>query len=181
MPQLFSLLARRLPARSASAFLGLLLLGALSPAHAITGTIAGTLEERLLLSRCSDAYAYPDFTLTLKTGQKFAVTSNGRTYTGTFTKNAAQTTLVFTMDAASKTRLASTVARMASRLCGATVTVSAYSTPVIKLNLVYGSTRAATCNIYGSMTVTATGRTIYGSGSANYRLLVNSACFEGKP
>jgi len=45
-----------------------LLLGGLQSAHAITGTVTGSLDERLLLSACDDGYSYPSFTLYLKTG-----------------------------------------------------------------------------------------------------------------
>jgi len=150
-------------------------------AHAITGTISGTLYERLLLSSCDDSYDYPDFKLYLKTGQKFSLTSNGRTFTGTFTKNAAQTSLVFTLDAASKSRLAGVLGRSASSLCGATVSVSSFSAPIFRASLAYGASKSSTCNISGSMSVSATGRTAFGAGSAKYLVNIYSACFTGRP
>jgi len=150
-------------------------------AHAITGTISGTLYERLLLSACTDGYDYPDFKLYLKTGQHFSLVADGRTFTGTFTKNAAQTYLVFTLDAASKSRLAGAVGRSASSLCGATVSISSYTAPIFRTSLAYGASKSSTCNISGSMSVSATGRTAFGSGSAKYLINVYSACFTGKP
>ena len=158
-----------------------LLLGGLQSAHAITGTVTGSLDERLLLSACDDGYSYPSFTLYLKTGGHFSLRVTGRTYTGTFTRNSSQTALVFTLDSASRTRLAKAVALSASRLCGTTVTVTSYTAPVFKVALSYGASRTATCNITGSMAVSATGRTAYGSGSAKYRVYVAQACFTGKP
>lgn len=158
-----------------------LLLGGLQSAHAITGTVTGTFDERLLLSACDDGYQYPSFTLYLKTGGRFSLRVTGRTYTGTFTRNSSQTSLVFTLDSASRTRLAKAVGSYASSLCGATVTVTRYTAPVFKVALAYGASREETCNITGSMSVSATGRTAYGSGSAKYRVYVAQACFTGKP
>ena len=153
----------------------------LRPAHAITGTVTGTFDARLLMSSCTDGYSYNAFTLYLKPGGSFSLRVPGRTYTGTFRRNSSQTALVFTLDSASRIRLVKTVALSASSLCGTTVTVTSYTAPVFKVALVYGGSRTSTCNITGSMSVSATGRTAYGSGSAKYRVYVAQACFTGKP
>lgn len=159
----------------------LFLSGSVQSALAITGTVTGTFDERLLLSACADGYKYPSFTLYLKTGGYFSLRTVGRTYTGTFTRNSSQTSLVFTLDAASRTRLKNAVALYASSLCGTTVTVSSYTPPVFKVALAYGASRSSTCNITGAMSVSATGRTAYGSGTAKYQVYVAQACFTGKP
>ena len=153
----------------------------LRPALAITGTVTGTFDARLLMSSCTDGYRYDDFTLYLKRGGYFTLRVPGRTYTGTFTRNSSQTALVFRLDSASRIRLVKTVALSASSLCGTNVTVTSYTAPIFKVALAYGESREETCNITGSMAVSATGRTAYGSGSAKYRVYVAQACFTGKP
>ena len=153
----------------------------LRPAYAITGTVTGKFDESLVLSACAEGYASPSFTLYLKTGGKFSLKVSGRVFTGTFTRNASQTSLVFTLDTASRNRLAAAVARWASSRCGATVTITRYSAPVFKVGIRYGASRSSSCNISGAMSVSATGRTDYGSGSARYRVAIWEACFEGKP
>ena len=61
------------------------------------------------------------------------------------------------------------------------MTVTSYTAPVFKVALSYGSSRSATCNITGSMSVSATGHTAYGSGTAKYLVYVAQACFSGRP
>ena len=145
-------------------FAVLLSLLTVSSAQAITGTISGYGRDYLYAQGCGSDSSYGPFKITLRTGRKWRMDDDsGAVYTGSFTSDSSLRNLVLKLDSSSESRLVSVLRRWGSNLCGTSVRVKANSKPVVTIRF-----SANFKLVSGKLTMTATGKTEFGSGSARY-------------
>lgn len=157
-------------------FVALLSLLVVSSAQAITGTISGYGRDYLSTSSCGADSSYGPFKITLRTGRKWRMDDDsGAVYTGWFTSDSSQRNLVLKLDSSSESRLVSVLRRWGSNLCGTNVRVKSHSRPVVTIRFSADFKVAS-----GKLTMTATGKTEFGSGSARYTAQFTGATFRGK-
>ena len=153
--------------------LSLLVVGS---AHAITGTISGDGRDSLSTDGCGSDSSYGPFKITLRTGRKWRMEGDsGAIYTGSFTSDSSQRNLVLKLDSSSEKRLVSVLKRWGSNLCGTDVRIKSHSKPMVTIRLNANFKLAS-----GKLTMTATGKTDFGSGSAKYTAQFSGAAFKGK-
>ena len=144
--------------------------------YAITGTISGDAHETLITSGCDSGDGYTHFDLLLRTGHKWRmVVDSGYSYSGTFTSDSGQRNLVLSFDSASESRFVNLERQNASSLCNTSVRIKSHSKPVAKLRF-----NPSFTSVSGTLTMTATGKTDFGSGSARYTARFSGATFKGR-
>lgn len=153
-----------------------LLFVGMQPAYAITGTITGDADETLVISGCDSGEGFTHFSLSLRTGRKWRmVVDSGYAFSGSFTSDSGQRNIVLSFDSASESRFVNLERRNASSLCNTTVRITSHSNPVAKLRF-----NANFTSVSGTLTMKATGKTDFGSGSARYTAKFSGASFRGK-
>ena len=157
-------------------FVVLLSLLVVSSAQAITGTISGYGRDYLSTNGCGSDSSYGPFKITLRAGRKWRMDDDsGAVYTGSFTSDSSQRNLVLKLDSSSESRLVNVLKRWGSNLCETNVRIKSHSKPVVTIRF-----SANFKLVSGKLTMTATGKTAFGSGSAKYTAQFTGATFRGE-
>lgn len=148
----------------------------ISSAHALTGTISGDGYDSLSTSGCGSDSGYSSFTISLRAGRKWRMVDDaGVVYIGSFTTDSSQRNVALKLDSSSESRLVDALRRWSTFLCGTNVRVKSYSKPVAYLRF-----NAKFTSVSGRLTISASGKTEFGSGSARYTAQFSGATFRGK-